>query len=523
MKGATRLIGVLLAGALLAGACGDDDDTADTTAAPAGDTTAGGETTAAADGDAGATLTVGAVLAPPSLDITQESGAGIPQLLLYNVYETLVKIDDEGEFQPLLADALPEVSEDGLTYTFAIREGVTFHNGDELTASDVKFTFDRNKANEAAPSIIASTFELVSSVETPDDSTVVLTLTRRSRNFLYNLAQTSGVVIDEETDPATLATAANGSGPFELSAFTPPESATLIRFDGYWGDPAGVATVEVRYITEASAMANAAKAGDIDIITNIAPELFGEFEADTDNYETVNGLTSGETILAMNNSAAPLDQPEVRQAISHAINKQDIIDAAESGYGQIIGTHSSPTDPWFTEVDMYPYDPGAATTLLADAGVADGTPLRLRLPPTPYAQAAGPIIQQQLNDVGFDVQIENIEFPLWISEVFTNADYDLTIISHVEARDVGRFGDPEYYWRYDNPAVQALLQEADEAATDQESDDKYAEVLNLIAEDAPVVWLFLLPDLRVIRKGVSNYPSGTFSLSFDMTGITKAG
>src|SRR5262245_39100352 len=237
-----RLLAVVIAAALVAGACGDDDDEegaagttagGPTTAAAGGDTTTagGGDTTAAGGGagDANATLTVGAVLAPPSLDITQESGAGIPQLLLYNVYETLVKIDDSGEFEPLLAESLPDVSEDGLTYTFTLREGVTFHNGDELTSEDVKFSLDRNKANEAAPSIIASTYSIVDSVEAPDPTTVVVTLTSRSRNWLYYMAQTAGVIIDEASVD-TLANEANGSGPFELDTFTPPESARLTRY-----------------------------------------------------------------------------------------------------------------------------------------------------------------------------------------------------------------------------------------------------------------------------------------------------
>lgn len=554
MKVTARWLAVVVVGAVLAGACSSDDgdDTtatdaasaptsageatagattepatdstaaADTTVgsgATAGSETTGGDGTAPASGDPETTLTVGAVLAPPTLDITTDSGAGIPQLLLYNVYETLVKIDDQGEFQPLLAEELPEVSEDGLTYTFTLRDGITFHSGDELTSEDVKFSFDRAKGLEAAPSIIASTFATVASVEAPDPQTVVITLNNPSRNFLYNIAQTSGVVINEGSVD-TLASDANGSGPFELDSFSPPESARLTRFDGYWGDPAGVAAVEMRYITDANALANAARAGDIDIITNLAPELFGEFENDTGNFQTVNGITSGETIVTMNNARPPLDQPEVRQAITHAINKEEILEAAESGYGMIIGTHSAPTDPWFTEIDEYPYDPELARTMLEEAGVT-GTPLTLRLPPTPYAQAAGPIVQQQLNDVGFDVQIENVEFPLWISDVFGQSDFDLTIISHVEARDVVRFGDPEYYWNYDNPDVAALLEQADQTTDVAESDELYQQVLQQIAEDAPVVWMFLLPDLRVIRNGVSNYPENSYSLSFDMTGITK--
>lgn len=536
-----RLLGVVLAGALAVAACGDDDDdsgeaaattqasesattaastsgsdseqTSASTAAPAASTTE-----AEGAGLSDATLNVGAVLAPVSLDLTRDSGAGIPQLLLYNVYETLVKINDSGEFEELLAESY-ELSDDGLTYTFTLRDGVTFQSGKPMTSADVKFSFDRNLTDAAAPSIIKETFSKVATVEAPDPATVVVTLKERSRNFLYNIAQTSGVIINE-AGVADLGATADGTGPFEVTAFSPPDTATLTRFDGYWGEPAQVAEVQWRYITDASAMAAGVQSGEIDIVTNLAPELFPPF-ADDDNYKVVDGLTNGETILAMNNSKAPLDDVRVRQAISHAINKEDVLQAAESGYGQVIGTHSSPSDPWFEDLSgKYPYDPERARQLLAEAGVSDIT-LTLRAPPPPYAQATAPIVQSQLADVGITVQIENVQFPLWIEEVFTNANYDLTIISHVEARDVVRYGDAQYYWRYDSPEVQTLLAEADAAPTEAESDELYQQVLNRIADDAVNDWLFVLPNLQVIQPNIEGYPENAYSLSYDLSGISK--
>ncbi len=529
-----RLLGVVLAGALVLAACGDDDDAgtsgtaASTAATSAADTTTGGTgtttgtgatTTTGGGGASNAALRVGAVLAPVSLDLTRDSGAGIPQLLLYNVYETLVKIDDDGAFQPLLASKY-DVSDDGLTYTFTLQDGVTFHSGKPMTSADVKFSFDRNLNDPAAPSIIKETFSKVASVAAPDPQTVVVTLKERSRNFLYNIAQTSGIVINEAAVP-NLKTKEDGTGPFTVSNFQPPNSATLTRYDGYWGDPAAVASAEWRYITDANAMANAVQSGDIDIVTNLAPELFSSRFANSKDFQTVNGLTNGETMVSINNSKAPLDDVRVRQAISYAINKEDVLAAAESGYGKIIGTHASPSDPWFTDIDKYPFDPDKAKQLLADAGVSNLS-LTLRLPPTPYAQATGPIVQSQLGDVGINVSIENVEFPRWIEQVFTNADYDLTVISHVEARDVVRYGDPTYYWRYNSPKVQQLLAQADAAPTDDESNDLYDQVLNQIADDAVNDWLFVLPNLQVISPKVKGYPENAYSLSYDLTGITKS-
>src|SRR3954452_19386753 len=191
--------------ALVAAACGGDNSgrvPPPTSAAGATTTGAAGATTAAPSTSAGATttgrsgatsgktsITVGETLAPASLDITQQSGAAVPQALLYNVYETLVKIDDTGAYQPLLA-ADYKASTDGLTYTFTLRDGLVFADGTAITSDTVKKTFDYNKGNAKAPALIKATFDPVASVTAPDPKTVVVKLTQPSRNFLFNIAQT---------------------------------------------------------------------------------------------------------------------------------------------------------------------------------------------------------------------------------------------------------------------------------------------------------------------------------------------
>ena len=144
----------------------------------------------------------------------------------------------------------------------------------------------------------------------------------------------------------------------------------------------------------------------------------------------------------------------VRQAISYAIDKKAVNEIAESGLAKIIGTHASPNDPWFLDLsDTYQYDPAKAKELLKEAGVSN-LKLTLQVPPVPYATSRRRGRPRQPGDVGIDVTLKDIEFPLWIDQVFTKADYDLTIISHVEARDIDQYGNPQYYWRYDNPKVQ---------------------------------------------------------------------
>src|SRR5262249_47606695 len=146
-------------------------------------------------------------------------------------------------------------------------------------------------------------------------------------------------------------------------------SLSLAANPKYWGSKPALTDVVLRYYSDANALANALKAGDIQIIDNLTPELFDQFKKDTANYETVNGTSSGETILAMNNARAPLDNIKVRQAITYAINKQDVNAIAEQGLAKIIGSHASPNDPWFKDLsNTYPYNPDKAKQLLQEAG-----------------------------------------------------------------------------------------------------------------------------------------------------------
>jgi peptide/nickel transport system substrate-binding protein len=490
--GATLLVTLVAAGA----ACGDDDS----------------------GGSSGRTsVAIGETLAPPTLDITTGSGAAIPQALLYNVYETLVKIDDAGEIQPLLAQEWT-VSDDGLTYTFTLQDGVTFHNGEKMTAASVKAAFDHNAANEAAPGIIKATFAPVESVEAPDDGTIVVKMKQPSRNFLFNIAQTGGMVFPTSA-LAEIATKPVGTGPFQFKEYVSNASLTMTRFPDYWGDEPALETVTFKYFADANALANAIKAGDIDIIDNITPELFAQFQSDTANYETVEGQTNGETIVAFNNSKAPLDDVRVRQALTYGVDKQAVVTAAENGLAKIIGSHASPNDPWFVDLSStYPYDPEKAKQLLADAGVED-VKLTMQVPPTPYAKSVSQIVQSQLKQIGVDVTLQDVEFPLWIDEVFTKANYDLTVISHVEARDIDQYGNPEYYWRYDDPETQALLTEAEATVDEEKSNELYQQVQERINEQAVNNWLYLLPRLQVVKKGITGYPTTSTSLSYDVTGI----
>lgn len=478
------------------------EDTEATTTTAAATTTAEATTTTAAEESRQNEIVIGLQLEPPTLDLTASPAAAIPQVLLYNVYETLVRLEEDGSISPLLAESY-EISDDGLTYTFTLREGVTFHNGDPLSAEDVVFSINNVKDNETHP--FTTTFAPIESVEAVDDLTVQVNLSQISANLLFFMTQGQGSILNE-TAIDTIENSAVGTGPFLFDSWTVGDSIVLTKNPDYWADQALLDKVTFRYIPDPNALNNALLAPDgIDMIAGVsAPELLEVFEGD-DRFEVKTGLTYGEIVLSLNGRNEPLDDVRVRQAISHAIDRQAVVDLAYAGYGEVIGTFSTPLDPWFKDLTgVYPYDPQQAQELLAEAGV-EGLTLRMVLPPTSYAERSGEIIASQLDEVGIDVEITNVEWGVWLEDVFSNFDFDMSIVAHVEPNDLGQYGNPEYYWGNDSPQVADLIAQADSEPDETTRNEIYGQVLDEITEVAADNWLFVLPALAVVKQGVTGF------------------
>lgn len=469
------------------------------------------------------TVTIGESVAPKTLDLTTNADAAIPESLLYNVYEGLVKLDPAGKIVPLLADSW-NVSPTGRVYTFVLHKGVRFQNGDPLTANDVVYSIDRVlKPASGKPHPHGDDMAPVRVAKAINRTTVQVTLKQRSNGWLFAMAGPAGVVLDRKA-VSTIATHPVGTGPYSFGSFISGYSVTLTKNPSYWGTPAGVDKVVFRAYDDPTALVNAELAGDVDIIDNVlAPELMTRFTADPSKFAVVPGLTNGKVLLSMNNSRKPLSNVLVRRAITYAIDRKALIKTAYAGYGKLIGTHSSPADPWYLDLSgTYPFDPAKAKKLLAQAGYAKGFSLTLALPPFGYATNSGQFIQSQLGQVGIKVKLQKVDFGLWIDQVFTHANYDMTIVAHVEPRDLIKYADPGYYWRYDNKTVQRLIAAGDAAQTSSQWIADYREVERIITHDAVNDWLFLLPSLEVVRSGITGYPRNSLSLSFDITALRRA-
>ncbi len=458
-------------------------------------------------------LSVGATLEPPTLDPTRSDAASIPQLLLYNVYETLVKMDSEGNIKPLLAQRW-DVSSDRTTYTFTLQQGAKFASGRPVNADAVVAAIQRMRFSIS--STITSQMAPITSVKAKDASTVVVTLSQPSNAWLYSMTSTAGMIVDPAiTD---MATKPMGSGPFEFSSWTKGDSITLVKNANYWGTPGRFDDVVFRYYVDPNAMIAAMLSGDLDIISNLqAPQSLSQFD-DTAKYTIIDGTTTAEVVMGFNHSNPSLALLKVRQAICYAIDRKALLDTVWAGKGQLIGSQAAPTEPYYEDLsNTYPFDPEKAKALLTEAGVTDLS-LRLRVPITKYATDSATFVQSQLKDVGITVEIEQLDFSRWLTEVFTNGDYDMTIVAHVEPRDLVKWANPKYYWHYDNLELQRLVKEADEGSLDD-----YVRLMKqaarLLADDAAADWLFLLPNLVVTTSEVTGVGKNATSLSFDLTTI----
>lgn len=440
-------------------------------------------------------LVIGVVLEPPHLDPTAGAAGAIDEILYANVFEGLTRIGPNGEVLPGLAESW-EVSEDGKVYTFKLRAGVKFHDGTTFDAEDVKFSLDRARAEDSvnAQKVL---FSAIDTVEVVDPLTVKVTLKRPQGSFLYNMGWGDAVIVTPES-AETNKEKPVGTGPFRFDRWARGASVTLVRNPDYWGEPAALEKAEFRFVPDAAAAVPALLSGDVQAFPNFpASDALEQIKADP-RFAVVIGSTEGETILAMNNAKAPFDNLKVRQAISHAIDREEIILGASNGLGQPIGSHFSPANEAYEDLTgLYPHDAEKAKQLLAEAGLADGFSATIKLPPTTYARVGGEIVTSQLAEVDIKLEIIPMEWAQWLEQVFTNKDFDLTIISHTEPNDIDIYGRDGYYFGYNNPEFKTVMAELDATVDPEKRNELYRKAQRIIAEDAVNAFLFQLPKVGV--------------------------
>jgi peptide/nickel transport system substrate-binding protein len=437
---------------------------------------------------------IGVALEPPTLDPTAGAAEAIDIVVYQNVFEGLTRIDETGTVQPGLAESWT-ISEDGLTYTFKLHDGVTFHDGTAFDAEDVKFTFDRILADgsvNAHPEFYAP----ITAVTVIDPLTVEFKLDRQIGRFLFDLGRGDAVIVAPESAENN-ANEPIGTGPFAFVQWDKGSRVILEAYGPYWGEPVHLTKASYVFIGDTATMTNALLAGDVDGTNNFATDALAVFEGNP-QFNVLVGTTEGETILATNNKKPPFDNLKVRQAIAHALDRQAIIDGTTNGYGVAIGAPFAPHNPYYVDLTAtYPYDPEAARALLAEAGLPDGFSATLKLPPVAYARTSGQIIASQLAAIGIKVELINVEWAQWLEDVYTNKDFDLSIVSHVEPFDIGNYANPDYYFGYDNPQFQSLIEKLNGTTDEAARKELAIEAQTILAKDAVNGYLFELAQTGV--------------------------
>lgn len=465
-------------------------------------------------------ITVALQLEPPHLDPTSAAAGAIDSVLYSNVFEGLTRFMGDGSIVPGLAESW-DISDDGLTYTFKLHDGVTFHDGTTMDAEDVKFSLDRARAEDSV-NAQKGLFAGIADVAVVDPLTVKVTLSEPNGNFLFNMAWGDAVIVAPESIENIKQTPI-GTGAFKFVNWVQGDKIELERNDAYWGDAPALAKATFKFISDPTAAFAAVMAEDVDVFSGFpAPENLPQFEADP-RFQVLVGSTEGETILSTNNAQPPFDNVKVREALAHAIDRQAIIDGAMFGYGTPIGTHFAPHNPAYVDLTgLSEYDPEKSRALLAEAGFADGFETTLHLPPPSYARRGGEIVAAQLAEVGIKAEIINVEWAQWLETVFKGKNFGLTIISHTEPMDIGIYANPDYYFQYNNPDFQALMTKLNSTTDPDMRTQLLGDAQRMISEDYVNGYLFQLAALSVAKAEVQGLWANAPTQATDLTGVSWA-
>ncbi len=479
-------------------------------------------------GLAARTLIIAVPDEPPVLDPTTNASASIDQILNHNVYEGLLSATPQGTLEPALAESY-EVSKDGLTYTFHLRHGVLFHDGHPFTSADVSATF-KHDMDPKIPHPHPEYYSEIAAIETPDPYTVVFRMTQVDAEFLSLLALGDSVILPADL-PADLAQHPDGTGPFRFVAWQHGDHITLERFADYYrpGVPF-LDEVTFRFIPDPASQLAALLAGDVDMIARVPAEIALSVK-DNPDYQILAGPQNLVQILAINNARAPFSDVRVRQAIAYALDRQAIIQGSMFGMGAPIGSALTPASPDYVDLTgLFPYDPAKARDLLAQAGYPHGFSAALTLPQNYEIHVrTGQIIADQLSRVGIDLKINLVDWGQWLDQVYTQADYDLTVIGHVGKLDPGAMlasygaDSKDYYFRrgYDNPTLDALLAEGRTTLDEAKRKTIYAQAQTIIAQDVVNYFIQDPYQIFIMKKGITGFHLDPIYV-IDVTGVSWA-
>ena len=511
----TRLTALILAALMCTGlcACGSkaESPSQSATAPPASSTESANKAANA--------VTVGiAQDLDNSLDPHKAVAAGTKEVM-FNVFEGLVKPTSNGDLIPAVASNYT-VSEDHLTYTFTLREGVKFHNGDAVTAEDVVYSLKRVAAPTETGVVQVEALSIMADVAAVDERTVAITLTEPSNEFISYLtvAILPADYTEQDTKPV-------GTGPFTFASRSAQENIILEKFEEYWGQKAYLDQVTFRIIENAEGLLMGLQSGAIDICSHLTTTQVSQLS--DSEFSIAQGNMNLVQAMYLNNAVAPFDNVLVRQALCHAIDRQMILDLAFDGYGTLIGSSMYPAfGKYFddTLTNHYAYDVDAAKALLAQAGYPDGFDMTITVPSNyqPHMDTAE-VVVEQLKAIGVNAVIQPVEWETWVSEAYVGRNFQATLVgvdaSTMTARALLERFTSTYsknFINYNNAEYDALFAQAQACYDDAEQTALYKAMERNLTENAANVYIQDLADLVAVRKGLTGlefYPIYVLDLS----------
>lgn len=461
------------------------------------------------------------------------------------LYNTLLKFEDDGTVVGDLAESW-SVSEDKLTWTFNLKQGVKFHNGKELTSADVKATFDRALNAEAGGLRTTEIIKMFTAVEAPDPYTVTITTDAPYGPMESLMCNMSLGIMDADyieqygLDLGTSAEGENGTGPFKVVSWERDQEIVVERFDDYFGTPAKLQTVVYTIIPEAASRVIALETGEVDVIDKPTDEDLARLEADTENFTVLRKPTISQRLFRFGCNDPIISNTKVRQAIVYAIDRQAIIDALFTGSGYPSTAPLAPVTFGYSDLGEIEQDLELAKSLLAEAGYPDGFDTKI-ITTERYQNGIelAEIISQQLAEIGINAEIEVWEWSAlsasWNGITADEFDQPIFIMGagpSMRDADGGLRGlyttsetglNDRNYGFYSNAEVDALIEQGMQETDPQKRVEIYKEAMEILYREDPVAfWLFDMYGLAVTSskvEGVTLSPIST--ITFENATVKK--
>lgn len=444
-----------------------------------------------------------------SLDPHKALAAGTKEIL-FNVYEGLLKPDSQGNNIPAVAESYT-VSEDLMTYTFKLRDGIKFHNGKNVTADDVKYSIDKFAGISDGSEPLVSAFSVIEEVNIIDDKTVDVVLNTPDTDLPTYLAMVSAAIIPKDNEnPDTVAI---GTGPYKYVSRSPQENVICEAFDDYWGEKANIKNVTFKVEANADSIVMDLLGGSIDFYARLTIDQVKQLNDEFSVYEGTMNLVQA---LYLNNNVKPFDDVRVRQALSYATDVDEILDITAEGKGIKIGSSMFPAfGKYYDESlsELYPTDIEKAKELLKEAGYENGFNMTITVPSNyqPHIDVAQ-VLAEQYKKIGVNAEIQLVEWNSWLSDVYTGRDFESTVIgvdaSYLAASALlSRFESTaaNNFINFKSDAYDKAYNKTLTTADDDERTALYLECEKILADEAANVYIQDLPEYVVLNKKFTGY------------------